>query len=570
MCGIYVVFGDRHYRESFNMNYENIKPRGPDETIVSDETDKFLVFHRLAINGVVNGSQPMTIGNYTLLCNGEIYNYKQLAKKYEYNLKTGSDCEIIIHLYKLFGIERTLQELDGEFAFILIDNEGNVVHFARDPLGVKPLYMRVNKDERNNIQMLELSSSVSGMSSGSSVSPSVSAILANPQHVIPRVLYTYDMNRCILSSQTYKSFSYLTYENGNNVRFGKITKNHIYDCLINGVYKRITNSQRPIGFFLSGGIDSCSVLSIALDSGLLKSPTDVFTFAFHKNAPDALAAGVMVDWLKKKYGDDCIKWHLVIDSTENGVSNIPTVIRHLETYDTTTIRASTPMYMLSKYISEKTDVKVVISGEGSDELFGGYLYNNYSPNKWAFRAEIISALDNLYLYDVLRADRVTAACGLEIRPPFLDKNLIDSVLSYKHLQHSSKNSKQILRDILEKNNVLPNEILHGRKEAFSDAVGLDWQDSVELYATKYVRDHNDSINKLLYQLVKNTASKSKKDVQTISKKEIEKSNTELYFTNEFVKLFGYKSMNLLPKLWLPNQDWVFTGSEPSARALDIY
>lgn len=542
-------------------NYDNIKPRGPDETFIINNDDSLLVFHRLTINGdnslesnSTRGMQPMHYNNCTIMCNGEIYNHKDLEKKYDISVSTMSDCEVLLHLYRIVGIEKMLDEIDGEFAFILLDNNQNVVHFARDPIGVKPLYMKTITIN-NKIEMLELSSTISGMYSDDQPS--------KVEHVIPRTLYTFDR-----ANKTISQSPYCTWQYKPDIQ---VTEDVIYNCLVDAVIKRITNCNREVGFFLSGGIDSCTVLSIALANGKFNYVPQAYTFAFSEDAVDAVAAGKMVKWLKGKYGENCIKWHLVIDTIENGIGNIEETISVLETYDTTTIRAGCPMYMLSKYIAKYTpNTKVLLSGEGSDELFGGYLYNLYAPNKWAFRAEIIKALNEMYMYDVLRADRVTAACGLEVRPPFLDKVLILAVLSYTKLVPDTP-TKLILRNVLGKNLVLPDEILHSRKEAFSDAVGLDWQDSIASYTYGLYENVdcitiNDGIRIKLDGIGGDI-----RDITMVVNDSLIKvySNTNLYFIETFAKIFG-DMFHLLPKYWLPNQDWVDTGCESSARALPMY
>lgn len=529
MCGIYACL---HYgNEPNSYEYKEIDVRGPDDTKVIDEKEYKLVFHRLAIVGINSGSQPFNMGNIQLMCNGEIYNYKELIDEYKLPNKTGSDCEVILHMYKMFGLERTLNEIRGEFAFILINKETGILHFARDPIGIKPLFMNTVYDN-NKIKYMELASLVKGFSLQK----------ARCEHVLPGTLYTYDISKHILNSQRYLELKYVPDE--------KVTKEVIYEKLEQAVIKRIKQTERPFGFFLSGGIDSCTTLSIAMKSGLLVEKPYVFTFGFHENAPDVINAKVFVNWLKNKYGKNCIEWHLVIKTVEEGLSLLPEVIRVLETYDTTTIRASTPMYMLSRYIRDNTNVKVLLSGEGSDELFGGYLYNLYTPNKYAFRSEIINALNNLYVYDVLRADRSTSHCGLEVRPPFLDIDLINTVLKSAELLPSKTTTKKLLRDIIEMYNLLPDEILYGRKEAFSDAVGLNWLDSVKKHTTLLL-------------------SEGKNEELEFSPHIKPKGNTEKYFQTVFSVIFPNK-WHLLPKIWLPNQDWVNTNGESSARALSIY
>lgn len=527
MCGIYCHFHQGNKVE----NHKDLKPRGPDAVKVLDEKDYMMAFYRLAVVG--KDMQPFDKKNIHLVCNGEIYNWKDLNDKY--NLKCdlfGSDCQIILKMYKKFGIERTLKEIRGEFAFVLVDKKLRVAHFARDPIGIKPLYYRLSMDQKTNkVNGLELGSTVYSLASNGAL-----------MHVLPHHLYTYDIGQKIMSTQSYGD---ITYVPDVNISIG-----HIYSALKKAVEKRITQSDRKIGFFLSGGLDSCTVLSLALKSGLLKTPPAVFTFGFDKHAPDVKAARSFVNWLKKKYGVGCVDWHLIIGDKDKGFETIPEVIKILETYDTTTIRASTPMYMLSKYIRDKTDVAVVLSGEGSDELFGGYLYYRYAPNDHAFRSEIIKSLKEMYLYDVLRADRSTASCGLEIRPPFLDMDLIETVMSYRYLRKikSYERTKPVLRSICKFYGLLPEDILNGRKEAFSDAVGLDWQDTVAAKSAEIMKK-NYYVN-YSYNVVPDTY-------------------VQKYFQMLFSGIVG-KEWHLLPKLWLPNQTWVNTGSEPSARALDIY
>lgn len=539
MCGIYSIFN----RNTSQLRHIKIQPRGPDDVkvVTKSNSDMIAAFYRLAIVGRENGMQPFIDdeNDTIVLCNGEIYNHRSLVEEYKIEEELKSDCDVITHLYQKTRIEQLVRSLKGEFAFIIIDIKLKLVHFARDPMGVKPLYYSIeNDDVKDNVnenddreckKTFELSSIIDAM------------VCKKPQHVVPGFLYTYDLKSETLSKLRYKEFMILPNKISN--------KASIYEKLKNAVVKRIQQSERPLGFFLSGGIDSCTILSIALKEYTFSEPPKVFTFGFHDQAPDVVAARKMVEWLYDEYGEDCIDWHLIIQPVKAGINALNKVIHALETYDTTTIRASTPMYLLSKYISRNTDVKVLLTGEGSDELFGGYLYNLYAPNDYAFREEIITSLNNLYIYDVLRADRVTACHGLEIRPPFLDTELIDEVLGYPNLVNTSTNlTKMLLRNIIAEQKLLPDVILYGRKEAFSDAVGLCWQDEIETFANSFIKI-NINKNKLAPHINA-------------------KTKTAQYFQSEFCRIFG-KKWYLLPKYWLPNQDWVQT-DEPSARALAVY
>ena len=385
-----------------------------------------------------------------------------------------------------------------------------MVHAARDYIGIKPLFLYYESE----FKYFEIASTVSALSDRSGA----------VTDILPAHTYTCDLNKPCMSMHRYSLLLY---------RPLHIETSSIFHALDIAIRRRVHQSERPVGFLLSGGLDSSIVLALALRSGLLTKPPEVFTFGFADDAPDVRSARVVVDWLRKEHGPTCINWHLVIDQVENGIKALPEVIQALETYDTTTIRASTPMYLLSRYIKQNTDVRVIISGEGSDELFGGYLYFKYAPNDASFRDEILRLLNFLSVYDVLRADRSTAAHGLEVRPPFLDYELVTTVLSNAGLRRGA-NTKQLLRSVIQEHapGLLPDEILHGRKEAFSDAVGFSWKDTI---AAQFGGTDGEA----------------------------------KYYQQTFYQYFGDK-FHLCPGLWLPNQQWVKTGNEPSARALGVY
>ncbi len=532
MCGIYFCLGE--CKETLT-KHACLESRGPDRMNVVHTEDYFAAFHRLAIVGVSDGMQPFQDGDLTLLCNGEIYNYDAIKKLYDLPVKSSSDCECILHMYRAVGIEATVRALDGEFAFVLYDSTKKIMHFARDILGRKPLYYSVDADTKK----IDVCSLYAGLE------------FENKQQVVPRYLYTYDAETAVLSKQVYHSFIYT--QKDNNIL-------DLYDAFRTAVYKRVHQSERPVGFLLSGGFDSSLVLSVALAHANLTQPPHVFTIGFAEDAPDIKSAELMVAWLRKQYGENCIKWHRIIMPLQSGLDAIPDVIQALETYDTTTIRASTPMYLISKYIAENTDVKVLLSGEGSDELFGGYLYFKYAPNDQAFRAEIIDRLNELYLYDVLRADRTTAAWGLEVRPPFLDDDFVNAVLNCKELKKCKGNTKELIRDVVSKEGLLPDEILYGKKEAFSDAVGMTWKDAIQHHANEFVAK----------------LPEVEKSFEGYSPHIPPVTAEMMYFQYLFRERFISKpsdskdAYQLLPHLWLPNQHWIKTGIEPSARILPNY
>jgi asparagine synthase (glutamine-hydrolysing) len=534
MCGIYFCSIsaanelDSKQTSRF-LRHKCLKQRGPDAYKAIIESDYFAAFYRLAIVGLENGMQPFMKDDVIMMCNGEIYNCVELENHHDLDCKTGSDCECILQLYLKYGIDYTVDVLNGEFAFVLYDRKKQMVFFARDRLGRKPLFYSHDGDE------LDVCSLYSGLE------------FTDRQQVVPGVLYNFNTNAKKLSQIRYHQFFY---KPDNLVGRNYNSRDVLFQRFTDAVCTRIEQTERPIGFLLSGGFDSSAVLSVALDSGVLKSAPHVFTFGFSDQAPDVLSAELMVNWLKKKYGDSCVVWHKVIMSLHEGLDALPVVVNLLETYDTTTIRASTPMYLISKYISKNTDVKVLLSGEGSDELFGGYLYFKYAPDDYAFRAEIIKRLEELYLYDVLRADRTTAECGLEVRTPFLDDDFVEYILRSRQLTRCTKNTKELIRDVFASRNLLPDEILQGKKEAFSDAVGHSWKEAIAEFAESEMKKHSD---------------------ESLSPGAHIKAETyEMQYFQMLFDVYYPESWHLLPALWLPNQDWVTTGVEPSARVLSVY
>jgi asparagine synthase (glutamine-hydrolysing) len=529
MCGIYLCIRQRTEANKNLTKHVCLRPRGPDATRIVDASDYYAAFYRLAIVGMLDGMQPFEAdhGDIVMLCNGEIYNHETIVKEHAIPVKTHSDCECIIHLYQKLGIDAVLEQITGEFAFIILDRKKQVMHFARDRLGRKPLFYSTD----TNTSAFDVCSLFSGLE------------FEDKQQCIPGKVYTLDLATNELTNYVWHNFEF-----DNIVRSLSDTHKLIADKFIEAVCMRTRQSERPVGFLLSGGFDSSLVLSVALRYANLTSPPHAFTIGFSEDAPDIKSAEIMVKWLRATYGENCIQWHKVILPIQDGLEAIGDVIQALETYDTTTIRASTPMYLISKYIAEKTNVKVVLSGEGSDELFGGYLYFKYAPSDEAFRGEVLDRLNELYLYDVLRADRTTAACGLEIRPPFLDDQFINVVLATHALVRCKNNTKELIRAAFQSMDLLPDEILHGKKEAFSDAVGMSWKEAIQKFAETTTVD-----NELSYS------------------QHIPPQTAEMrYFQHVFRSKFGDNAWHVLPYLWLPNQDWVKTGVEPSARVLPVY
>ncbi len=540
MCGIHFCLGGKKEHKN-----DLLKKRGPDKTNYVLFKGAHCTFYRLAIVGVEHGDQPFVSGNAITMANGEIYNHGELyfdvqcSPKYNEKRSLVSDCEIIHLLFlmkKRYTPSHICAGLNGEWAFIHYN--GDYIYFARDRLGRKPLYYLTDKTG-----LLVVSSTLEGLQSYKSESCMIVECL-------PGVLYQCDVTGSVETvdnqqKQVTKIESVPFYQFILKPKWGlfELSYSHFYKLFVNAVKRRVMQADRPVGFLLSGGFDSSLVLSIALKWCKFKQPPHVFTFGFEEKAPDVLAAEKVVRHLRDVYSVGCIRWHKVIGKVEDGLQALKDVVRVVETWDITTIRASTPMFLISKYIAEKTDVKVVLSGEGSDEIFGGYLYFMYAPSDMAFKCEILKLLRELYMFDVRRADRTTAANGLEIRTPFLDDEFLDYFLDAGLCGRNKNMSKELIRDVIRKNDpgLLPEDILNGKKEAFSDAVGYSWKDSIEDFAKKHLKNYMSD----------------------------EKAEASFY-KEMFSGIHDIPKEVVLEHYWLPNQDWVQTGNEPSARVLPIY
>tara|TARA_A100001037_G_scaffold45808_1_gene37048 strand:- start:20314 stop:21882 length:1569 start_codon:yes stop_codon:yes gene_type:complete len=483
MCGIFGYISNKE-----NCNIELLKQygdkcshRGPDSTkdliIHSQNNTMFLQFHRLAINGLNEKSnQPMRLNihtHITLLCNGEIYNYKELAEKYNFTLLTGSDCEIIIHLYSIMPLESLIRELDGVFSFIIYDSLKEVFIIGHDPLGVRQLYWFFN-EETNELGVASEMKSLYNLNQNIKFYPPGS--------------YTY----YFIKTKQLHTYSYYTFEYPliEDVEENKITDN-IKNKLEESVKKRLI-TDRPFGCLLSGGLDSSIITSIVAK---LVGGENVNTFAIGlKGSPDLLAAQKVADYLKTNHTN-------VEVSEEEMLSAIEDTIYQIESIDTTTIRASVPMFLLSKYIRDNTDIKVIFSGEGSDEASGSYLYFHNAPNPNQFQEECIRLLRDVRMFDVLRGDKTTAGAGLELRVPFFDKSFLEYYMGIDP-------SKKVVRDGMEKyllrkafENDLPEEIVWRRKDGFSDGVSSfdkPWYMIIDEYAQSKFQLSEKDLYKTLF------------------------------------------------------------------------
>ena len=449
MCGIFCYFSDKgSYDYSLSKNGMKCSHRGPDNTqelIIHGENNSmvYFMFHRLAINGLDEKSnQPLKIKGFphlTLICNGEIYNYKELAQKYNFSFETKSDCEVILHLATILPINKYIQELDGVFSFIIYDQIQQCIMVGRDPYGIRPLYFF--NDE--------------GKYGFSSEMKCLTEMSNNVKFYPPGSFSVY-----YAKTKQYHEYTYNDYEYNEIDDSDENICNSIHEKLNNAVQKRLI-TDRPFGCLLSGGLDSSIITSIICK---YFEPTNIRTFAIGlEDSPDLIAAQKVADYLGTNHTN-------VIVTEKEMLEAIDETIYQIESKDTTTVRASVPMFLLSKYIRDNTDIKVIFSGEGSDEASGSYLYFHNAPNPTEFQKESIRLVRDVQYFDVLRSDRTTAGAGLEIRVPFFDKEFMKYYMSIDP-------RKKVVRDGMEKyllrksfETELPEEIVWRRKDGFSDGV----------------------------------------------------------------------------------------------------
>jgi len=531
MCGIFSYIGTLPNNVERYLN--TIQYRGPDKTNYKLHDDLYLGFHRLSINDLSdNGLQPMTHKNCDLICNGEIYNFRELKQKYNFITTSDSDCEVILHMYNRLGIKDTVQQLDGVFSFILYDKNINQLFAARDVIGVRPLFIGYNNND---------------IAFASEAKALVNLCL----QVTPFLPGTYKVINLEMNNAIMKESLYIPYFNWDLKQTVKIDQKLICDNINNYLTKAVSKrlmSDRPIGCFLSGGLDSSVICSLM--SKQLKHKVVTFAIGMaDSNSPDLHYAKIVSDFLKTDH-------HEVTYTFEEGFRALDDLICTLESYDITTIRASMPQYLLSKYIQENTDIKVLFSGEGPDEHFGGYQYLKMAPNNDELQKELMSLTTNLHLYDVLRTDRTTARFGLEVRVPFLDKEFIKYSLQIPAECKRSDNriEKFLIRKAFDYKQIqyLPNEILWRRKNAFSDAVGYQWVDRLVAKIDTLITDDEFENRKNVY-----------KHNPPISKE-------ALYYRQIFEKHYPNRGQ-FIPKYWMPKSDWMeHKMTDPSALKLGCF
>lgn len=546
MCGIFAVYNHPDvvgFKPQALKLSKRVRHRGPDWSGNVTKNNTILCHERLLIVGVSSGAQPITNAteDIALTVNGEIYNHITLREEFpQYPFKTASDCEVIIPLFEEYGLDAP-NHLDGMFAFVLYDSKADRVIAARDPIGVITMYMGRSKKNPDTVYFA---------SELKSLTDDCDVIEAFPPG------HVYDL----ATGKTTRYFQPSWWDE-TRIPHEPIDYKKLRNALELSVRKRLM-AEVPFGVLLSGGLDSSLIASIAareaakaqenVEQSQLAGVDDqgnlhlslwgkVHLYAIGlKDAPDLIAARKVAKYIGTIH-------HEFTFTLEEGLDALSDVIYHLETYDVTTIRALTPMYLLSRKIKAQ-GVKMVLSGEGSDEIFGGYLYFGAAPSADEFHTECIKRVKNLHLSDCLRANKLTLAWGLEARVPFLDKQFLELALNIDPKEKVIKPAegrieKYILRKAFDTSDepdvkpYLPDEILWRQKEQFSDGVGYSWID-----------------------VLKDTAQEVISDEQFASPKpewgdDIPTTKEAYWYRLNFDELFPQKSAADTVMRWIPKADW---------------
>jgi len=478
MCGIVSILNIRQQtpelRQKALQMSRKIRHRGPDWSGVYCGGSAILAHERLSIVDPESGGQPLFSpdGKQVLAVNGEIYNHQDIRRRYAgaYDFQTGSDCEVILVLYRDRGID-FLEELSGIFAFVLYDEERDAFLIARDPIGVIPLY--IGRDKEGMVY----------------VASELKALEGHCEHYepFPPGHYLWSEGGRPSSITRYYRRDWFDYD---AVKDNAATPETIREALENAVRRQLM-SDVPYGVLLSGGLDSSVISAIAEKYSEMRIEDDSRSRAYWprlhsfavglKGAPDLAKARLVAEHIGTVH-------HEINYTIQEGLDALRDVIYYIETYDVTTVRASTPMYLLARVI-KSMGIKMVLSGEGADEIFGGYLYFHKAPSARAFHEETVRKLSKLHLYDCLRANKSLSAWGVEGRVPFLDKEFLDVAM---RLNPEAKMcpgrtiEKKIVREAFA--DILPEEVAWRQKEQFSDGVGYSWIDTLKRITSEAVTD----------------------------------------------------------------------------------
>ncbi|MBQ7500287.1 MAG: asparagine synthase B [Clostridia bacterium] len=520
MCSIMGYCGQPVSYEKFKKGFDMTKSRGPDDSRIVEMKNGILAFHRLSIMGLSpEGMQPFELDGSFVVCNGEIYGFEairaELAEKYTF--KSGSDCEILLPMYREYGVDMFAM-LDAEFALVLYDAETDEYIAARDPIGIRPLYY--GHDENGTIVFASEAKNLVGICGKVMPFP--------PGHYYKDGRFIQYRDMVPVKSVCHDDIDTVC----ENIRI-KLTA---------GIEKRLVSDSK-VGFLLSGGLDSSLVCSVA--SKKLGHPIRTFAIGMEGDAIDLKYAKQVADYIGSDHTEVIMTKKQVIDTLDE-------LIHLLGTYDITTIRASMGMYLVCKWIHENTDVRVILTGEISDELFG-YKYTDFAPNAEEFQKEAVKRISEIHMYDVLRADRCISVNSLEARVPFGDLDFVEYVMAIDPEMKMNKygKGKYLLRKAFE-GDYLPYDILYREKAAFSDAVGHSMADHLKEHAEELYSDA---------------------DLEELSKKYDHArpfTKESLMYREIFEKYYPGQS-DMVKDFWMPNRSWEGCNvNDPSARALSNY
>ena len=502
--------------------FDRTVSRGPDMSRVTETPSGWLCFHRLAIMGLTpEGMQPFRLGKDYLVCNGEIYGFRPLKRQLQargWTFRSGSDCEILLPLYREYGLEM-FSRLDAEFALIIYDSRTGSLIAARDPIGIRPLFYGTDPS--------------GGMVFASEAKNLVG--LCREIHPFPPGHY-------------YAAGKFVRYADPASVdacvQDGLDTAcKHIRDKLIAAVDKRL-DADAPLGFLLSGGLDSSLVCAIS--SLVLGKRIRTFAIGMDRDAIDLKYAREAADYIGADHTE-------VYMTQEQVLQSLDEVIAALGTWDITTIRAGMGMYLCCKAIHEQTDIRVLLTGEVSDELFG-YKYTDFAPSDEAFQQEAQKRVRELYIYDALRADRCISVHSLEARVPFGDLDFVRYVMALDPAlkRNTYGMGKYLLRRAFAEDHLLPEGILWRQKAAFSDAVGHSMVDDLKAYAEAYYTDEAFEARRKAYEYAAPFTKES------------------LLYREIFERHYPGQAA-MIRDFWMPNRDWEGCDvKDPSARVLSNY
>jgi len=544
MCGIFSFLKNNDSTENLVRLYYSFmkgQGRGPENSSFQEVFKNIhFGFHRLAINGLNNASnQPITKDGVILICNGEIYNHKELVQENKYTMKTDSDCEVIIDLYNSYGFEYTIQQLDGVFAINLLDirnPDAPKLYVGRDPFGVRPLFYFDNDD-------------VFGFASEMKM---IRHYEKDTDKLFNIKQFTPGHYRCIEYNEIESKWEHndcIQYFNTNvtqTVSDEESALQLIRSTLMTAVEKRVDNTDRPIACLLSGGLDS-SLICALVNRLYANENRKLETYCIGlEGSVDLVYAKKVADFIGSKH-------HEVIVKEEDFLKSLKHVIYTIESYDTTTVRASVGNYLISRYIKENSEAKVIFNGDGSDEVSGGYMYFHCAPNSSHFDAECKRVLKDIAYFDVLRSDRSISTNGLEARTPFLDKDFVRAYLSIsKDIRFHAANGKcekYLIRKAFDDMNLLPKEVLWRTKEAFSDGVS----------------SHQRSWYEIIQEFVENKVTKD--DLKSVTYN-VPTTFEQRFYRKCFQNYYGNAHDKVIPYFWMPR--FVDNATDASARTLDIY